>query len=95
MKWIKELSRNFRIKLVILMYFKLWINEAHYFLVFMIHCVKSVRIRRFSGSYFPTLGLNTDTFHAVIGFENVHIYSNERFWRPISPQLRECFVHIK
>ena len=44
------------------------------------HCVKSVRIRRFSGLYFPTVGLNiqsecektrtrktpnTDTFYAV------------------------------
>ena len=42
-----------------------------------VHCVKSVRIRSYSGSYFPALGLNverysvrtritpnTDTFHA-------------------------------
>ena len=25
-----------------------------------IHCVKSVRIRSFSGPYFPAFGLNTD-----------------------------------
>ena len=27
---------------------------------FITHCVKSVRIRSFSGLYFPTFGLNTD-----------------------------------
>ena len=30
------------------------------------HCVKSVRIRSFSGPYFAAFGLNTDTFHAVM-----------------------------
>ena len=27
-----------------------------------IHCVKSVRIRSFSGSYFPAFGLNTERY---------------------------------
>ena len=41
-----------------------------------LYCVKSVRIRSFSG---PNAGKNgpektpnTDTFHTVLGFENVH-----------------------
>ena len=27
-----------------------------------VHCVKSVRIRIFSGSYFPAFGLNTERY---------------------------------
>ena len=27
-----------------------------------VHCVKGVRIRRFSGPYFPAFGLNTDRY---------------------------------
>ena len=42
-----------------------------------IHCVKSVRIRSFSGPFFPAFGLTTDTFHGVkktleiFGTENI------------------------
>ena len=35
----------------------------------LLHCVKSVRIRSYSGPYFPAFGPitpKTDTFHAVI-----------------------------
>ena len=46
-----------------------------------LHCVKSVRIRSYSGPYFPAFGLNTgkmrtritlntDTFYAVFVIEN-------------------------
>ena len=28
----------------------------------MIHCVKSVRIRSYSGPHFPTIGLNTERY---------------------------------
>ena len=31
------------------------------------HCVKRVRIRSFSGSYFPALGLNTDQKNSEYG----------------------------
>ena len=39
--------------------------------VYVMYCVKSVRIRSYSGPYFPALGVtritpNTDTFHAVM-----------------------------
>ena len=29
---------------------------------FLTHCVKSVRIRSYSGPYFPALGLNTEKY---------------------------------
>ena len=29
------------------------------------HCVKSVRIRSYSGAYFPTFGLNTERYYIV------------------------------
>ena len=31
------------------------------------HCVKSVRIRSYSGPYFPAFGLNTETFSPNAG----------------------------
>ena len=37
----------------------------------LMHCVKSVRIRIFSGLYLPAFGLNTDTFHAVMVYWNI------------------------
>ena len=33
----------------------------------LLHCVKSVRIRSFSGPYFPTFGLNTDHKNSEYG----------------------------
>ena len=35
-------------------FFNVWINS--------LHCVKSVRIRRFCGPYFPAFGLNTERY---------------------------------
>ena len=44
-----------------------------------IHCVKSVRIRSYSGPHFPECGKmwnritpNMETFHAVISFQTLH-----------------------
>ena len=34
-----------------------------------LHCVKSVRIRSYSGLYFPTFGLNTDSVSLLIQSE--------------------------
>ena len=34
----------------------------HYIPRGVFHCVKSVRIRSFSGTYFPAFGLNTGTY---------------------------------
>ena len=34
----------------------------HYIPRGLFHCVKSIRIRSFSGTYFPAFGLNTGTY---------------------------------
>ena len=34
------------------------------------HCVKSVRIRSFSGPYFPTFGLNTERYSESLRFQS-------------------------
>ena len=31
-----------------------------------LHCVKSIRIRSYSGPYFPTFGMNTDAFYTAL-----------------------------
>ena len=57
-------------------------NVICFMLIEYNHCVKSVRIRSFSGRHFPAFGLyadqkitpNTDTFHAVNGLQFVRIY---------------------
>ena len=35
------------------------------------HCVKSVRIRSFSGPYFPTFGLNTESYGVSLRIQSV------------------------
>ena len=41
--------------------------EAEIYLgLWLTHCVKSVRIRSFSGPYFPTFGLNTEKYGVSI-----------------------------
>ena len=40
------------------------------------HCVKSVRIRSFSGLYFPTFGLNTERYFVLS--PNVGKYGPEK-----------------
>ena len=56
---------------------KLICNVSHY-LTDVIHYVKSVQIRSFSGPYFPVLGLNTkiysvNTFHSVIFSQGIFL----------------------
>ena len=34
------------------------------------HCVKSVRIRSFTGSYFPAFGLNTEKYSVSIRIQS-------------------------
>ena len=42
------------------------IRCSTYFQVACRHCVKKVRIRNFSGPYFPTFGLNTESNYASL-----------------------------
>ena len=35
-----------------------------------LHCVKSARIRGFSGPYFPAFGLNTDRYGVSFGIQS-------------------------
>ena len=65
-----------------------------------IHCVKSVRIRNYSGPHFPVFGLNaerygkiqtritsnTDTFHAVTILCSV--------WQSLQKSLKKCIHAI-
>ena len=39
-------------------------ESSKYFIVNIVHCVNSVRIRSFSGTYFPALGLNVFSSNA-------------------------------
>ena len=43
------------------------------------HCVKSVLIRSFSGSYFPAFRLNTEIYGVSCGFN--HIYWKNPYWK--------------
>ena len=44
-----------------------------------LHCVKSVRIRSYSGSHFPTFGLNTDQNNPKYGhFFRIVVYYQKR-----------------
>ena len=38
------------------------------------HCIKCVRIRSYSGLYFPSFGLNTATFHEVKGTSVIELF---------------------
>ena len=53
---------QFQILLFVIFLVFLWGVIGEHWTVFIAeyHCVKSVRIRSFSGLYFPTFGLNTD-----------------------------------
>ena len=58
--------------------------DGKYLASFTWHCMKSVRIRSFPGSYFPTFGLNTERFRAlscteITGAQNQSICSNEKW----------------
>ena len=50
------------------------------------HCVKSVRIRRFSGPYFPVFGLNTEIYGV-----NLRIQSE---YRKIRTKKNSVFGHF-
>ena len=42
-----------------------WVDKL-FFLMEKYHCVKSVRIRSFSGPYFPAFGLNMDRYRVSL-----------------------------
>ena len=54
------------------------------------HCVKSVRIRRFSGPYFPAFGLNTDQKNSEYGHFD-HLLRYAAICRPHSPIVYDSF----
>ena len=49
----------------------------------LIHCVKSVHIRRFSGPYFSAFGLNTDHRNSEYGHFSVSGPQAENIYHPI------------
>ena len=51
------------------------------------HCVKSVRIRRFSGPYFLAFGLNTENYEASFVFS-----PNEGKYGPENLRIRTFFT---
>ena len=52
-------------------------------LVILIHYVKSVHIRRFSGPHFPAFGLNTDHRNSEYGHFSVSGPQAENIYHPI------------
>ena len=56
------------------------------------HCVKSVRIRSYSGPYFPTFGLNTDRYSVSVRMRENMDQNNseyEHFLRSVYVCFRE------
>ena len=46
-----------------------------------LHCVKSVRIRSYSGPYFPTFGVNTERYEVSVRIQS----EREKMWIRITP----------
>ena len=46
----------------------------------IMHCMKSVRIRSFSGPYFPAFGLNTDRYSVSLRIQNVGKCGPKKLW---------------
>ena len=62
------------------------------------YCVKRVRIRSFSGPYFPAFGLNKERYTPYLSVfsPNAGKYGSEklRIWTLFGPLLKNCRVHF-
>ena len=56
-----------------------------------LHCVKSVRIRSYSGPHFPELGLNTERFRVS---EYEHFLRSVSFFKGLSTSAEHLFGKI-
>ena len=60
------------------------------------HCIKSVRIRSYSGPYFPAFGMNTErygiSFNAVMG--GVDLVDQRTAAYHLKPILVQCHISI-
>ena len=52
-----------------------------------VHCTKSVRIRSFSGSYFPTFEVNTEKYSV-----SLHIHPDAGKYGPEKPRILTLFT---
>ena len=63
------------------------------------HCVKSVRIRSYSGPFFPTFGLNTDQINSEYGHFSRSEYFDRKPWiwieKPVISMEYDCHIFSK
>ena len=59
------------INLVLCVHFGFYLGKTLYiFNIWILHCVKSVRIQSFSGPYFPAFGLNTERYSVSLRIQS-------------------------
>ena len=66
-------------------------NYSHYLVSF--HCVKSVRIRSFSGPYFPAFGLNAERYSVSLRIQSEYGKIRTRK-TPNTDTSHEVFVNL-